>query len=94
MKQFTYTIKDINGMHARPAGKLATYAKRFAAEIRVKNGEREADGKRLLSLMALGALHGNELTFTFEGEDEAEACAALEHFCTENWGDGVAVNEY
>ncbi len=94
MKEFTYTVKDVNGMHARPAGKLATFAKRFSSEIRVKNGAREADGKRLLSLMALGALHGSVLTFSFVGADEEEACRELERFCIEAWGDGVAVNEY
>lgn len=81
MKEFTYIIEDPNGMHARPAGMLVTFAKRFGSDIRVKAGEKEADGKRLLSLMSLGAVHGTELTFRIFGEDEDSAATALEEFC-------------
>lgn len=89
MKEFFYTIKDPNGMHARPAGKLATFAKQFDAEIRVKYKDREADVKRLLSLMSLGAVCGGELHFCITGSDEEGAKEALEQFCNESWGSGV-----
>ena len=88
MKEFTYTIEDPNGMHARPAGKLAAYAKRFSSNIRVKTNEKEADGKRLLSLMSLGATHGTMLTFIISGEDEDAACEELKAYCREHWNDG------
>ena len=81
MKQFTYSIEDPNGMHARPAGALATFAKRFQSDVRVRAGEKEVDGKRLLALMSLGAIHGTELTFVITGEDEETAAAELERFC-------------
>ena len=83
MKEFTYTVKDKNGMHARPAGKLATFAKQFPCEIRVQCNEKEADCKRLLSLMSLGAICGSELHFTVTGEDEEDAARALEQYCRE-----------
>ena len=86
MKEFTYVIRDPNGMHARPAGRLATFAKQFGASIRVKAGEREADCKRLLSLMSLGAVCGTELHFLIDGTDEEEARVALEGFCKEVLG--------
>lgn len=87
MRDFIYRIEDPNGMHARPAGRLATYAKQFDAQIRVRMGEKEADVKRLLSLMSLGALHGTELHFFIEGSDEDEACRALEEYCEKTLGD-------
>ena len=88
MKTFRYTIKDANGMHARPAGKLATYAKQFSSQIRIKTEDKEADAKRLLALMSLGAVCGATLEFVITGEDEEEACAALERFCVESWEAG------
>ena len=88
MKEFTYVIQDKNGMHARPAGKLATFAKRFSSQVRVCCNEKEADGKRLLALMSLGATHGTTLNFSVTGEDEDDACRELEHFCKESWGTG------
>ncbi len=88
MKEFTYTVEDPNGMHARPAGRLATFAKQFSSQIRIRSGEREADAKRLLSLMSLGAVHGSTLFFFVTGDDEDEAGTALEKFCREEWGQG------
>ena len=81
MKQFTYCIEDPNGMHARPAGMLATFAKQFDSDIRVGANGKTADGKRLLSLMSLGAVHGTELTFCITGKDEETAADRIESFC-------------
>ena len=81
MKAFTYRIEDPNGLHARPAGQLATFAKRFSASIRISLGEKNADAKRLLSLMSLGARCGSTLTVQALGEDEEEAARALEELC-------------
>ena len=83
MKEFTYTIKDKNGLHARPAGKLATFAKQFSDDIRVRCNEKEADCKRLLSLMSLGAVCGSTLYFSITGDDEEAAARALEQYCNE-----------
>ena len=88
MKEFTYEIEDPNGMHARPAGRLATFSKQFSSQIRVRCGEREADAKRLLALMSLGATHGTTLFFFVSGDDENDAYEALMRFCREEWGSG------
>ena len=40
MVEFQYTVKDPNGIHARPAGELVKYAKKFASSITVKKGEK------------------------------------------------------
>jgi phosphocarrier protein len=85
MKTFTYRLEDENGLHARPAGVLATFAKRFGASVEIQLGEKRADAKRLLSLMTLGARHGDDLCFCISGEDEESAARALEVFCREEW---------
>ena len=88
MKQFNYRIEDPNGMHARPAGALATFAKQFLSDVRVRvtGHEKEADAKRLLSLMSLGAVTGSELLFSVSGEDEERAAPAIEEFCRAHLG--------
>ena len=78
MKTREVVITNASGLHARPAGQLATFAKRFSSDIRVKANGKEADGKRLLSLMSLGATHGTELCFCITGDDEEHAQTALE----------------
>lgn len=88
MKEFTYALQDPNGLHARPAGRLATFAKQFTSEILVTCGEKQADGKRLLALMTLGATNGSNLLFSISGEDEERACSSLEEFCKNNLNGG------
>lgn len=73
MKSFTFIIKDKNGLHARPAGLISATSKGFLSKITIKSGEKEADGKRLLSVMALGAKCGQTLEFTIDGVDEENA---------------------
>ncbi len=93
MKTFIYRIKDPNGLHARPAGKLATFAKQFQASVKIRANEKEADGKRLLSLMSLGAVFETELAFMIEGEDEEAAAEALEHFCVSGMNTSLEASE-
>lgn len=90
MREFTYLIQDVNGMHARPAGRLATYAKRFTSDVQVCANGKQADGKRLLALMSLGATRGSVLEFRVSGEDEEQASEALMQFCKENLNGGEA----
>lgn len=86
MKEFTYKIEQDNGLHARPAGALATTARKFKSDIKVRTNEREADAKRLLSLMGLGAVKGAELHFEINGDDEEDACKKLKSFCEGGFG--------
>lgn len=84
MKQFNYTIKDELGIHARPAGLLVREAAKFESSIKIKNGEKEADAKRLLNVMSLAVKRGNTVTVTADGSDEEEAVKALEAFFKQN----------
>ena len=56
-------------LHARPAADFVRTAMGFAASIQVAAGEREADAKSLLSVLALGAKGGTEIRLTASGED-------------------------
>ena len=78
MEQFTFEIKDKNGMHARPAGAVVNEAKKYKSDVTVIKNEKEANGKRLLSLMSLGAVCGSVITVRIIGEDEKEAKDGIE----------------
>ncbi len=84
MQTFRYTIKDVLGIHARPAGLLVKEASVFPCRITVTKDGKEADAKRILGLMGLGAKCGQELVITIEGEQEEEAAARLKVFLEEN----------
>lgn len=70
MKELIFEIKDKNGLHARPAGVLSEAARKYNCEITIKCDGKEANAKRLLSVMSLGATCGKELSITFDGADE------------------------
>ncbi len=71
MKSFHYVITDEVGLHARPAKNLVKELKSIeGAEITLQKGDKEADGKKLLPVMGLGARKGDEIIVKVEGEDE------------------------
>jgi len=77
MTQFTYTIKDPAGIHARPAGVLVKLANTFKSKITVLKDGKRGDLKRIFSIMALGAKQGETLMIQIEGEDEQQAKEAV-----------------
>jgi len=77
MKNFEYTIKDEHGIHARPATIIFKEAKKFNSKIMVGKGDKELEFKGLMSIMSLGVKQGETVKFSFEGDDEEEACNAI-----------------
>ena len=64
-------------LHARPAAQFVKAAMGFGSNVTVATGEREADAKSLLAVLALGARRGTELRLAAEGDDAAAAVEAL-----------------
>ena len=64
-------------LHARPAADFVRAAMRFPAEIWLGAGEREANAKSLLSILALGARRGTTLSLRAEGEHAEATVEAL-----------------
>jgi len=85
MKQFKYTVRDENGIHARPAGLLVREAQKFTSHIQVICADKTADLKRLFSVMGIGVKKGDQIIVTVSGEDEAIAARALEKFIKANF---------
>lgn len=85
MKQFTYTITDPVGIHARPAGLLAKAAKALDSTVTITKADgKSAAATKLMAVMGLGVKTGETITFTIEGGDEAASAAAMEQFCKDN----------
>ena len=85
MKQFTYTITDPLGIHARPAGMLAKEAKAFAdTTVTVTKDGVTVKASQLMKLMSLAVKQGNVVTVAAEGPDEDAAIAAMQKFFEAN----------
>lgn len=84
MKTFSYVIKDEQGIHARPAGELVKAAKGFASEIKIGKNGKMVDAKKIFGIMGLAAKKGDTVEFSFDGEDEEQACAEISAFMEAN----------
>lgn len=84
MREITYTIKDAQGIHARPAGLLVKKLKEFSSEPTLIKTGKSIDPRRMMVLMGLGIKCGEMITITFNGADEDLAAEALEAFLKEN----------
>ena len=84
MKKFEYTVKDPDGIHARPAGLLVKEAGKYACSISIEKGDKTADLKRIFSVMSLGVKGGETVTVTCDGADEQAAAAAILQLLEQN----------
>ena len=84
MLEKKYRIDDEMGLHARPAGLLVKMAAKYKCDIQLGTPAKMVNAKRIIGVMALTLKQGNEMTMTFNGEDEEDAAAATRAFLLEN----------
>ncbi|MFF8844342.1 HPr family phosphocarrier protein [Streptomyces sp. NPDC015127] len=76
MPQRTVVIGSRSGLHARPASLFVQAAARQPVKVTVaRDGQPPVDARSLLSVLALGAQHGEPLVLAAEGDG---ADAAIE----------------
>ena len=79
-------ITNPRGLHARAAAKLVEVASGYRSSVRVGQNKM-VDGKSILSLMMLAAVHGTELRIETKGADETEAINALVQLVKSGFGE-------
>jgi phosphocarrier protein HPr len=65
------------GLHARAAAKFVRCASAFSSTIQVERNGSRVNGKSIMGVMMLAASQGTTINVEVEGEDEADAFAAL-----------------
>lgn len=78
MIQRDVEIRNKLGLHARAAAKLVHTAARYKADIKIRKGDEEVDGKSILGILLLAAGRGSTVTLRADGEDERDALEAVE----------------
>ncbi len=71
-------IENELGLHARPSALFVKTTNRFKSNIAVEKGGESVNGKSIMGLMMLAAGKGTKLKIIAEGQDAAEAIAAIE----------------
>lgn len=72
-----YVIKDVLGIHMKPASNIAEVALSFRCAVTLCHDGHCVNGKSMLSVLSLGAKKGYEIEVCCDGEDEKEAFNAI-----------------
>ena len=85
MVRFSVEITVSGGLHARPASVLVNLLNQYRSSVKMIYNDKQANGKSILSVMALGVKTGDEMTFEVEGVDDQEAATALRSLFERNF---------
>ena len=72
------TVKNKQGLHARPAALFVQIANKFDSRITVKRHKEAVNGKSIMGILTLGAQKGSQIWIEIEGEDAQRAMQELE----------------
>jgi len=72
------TVKNGQGLHARPAALFVQVANKFDARITVRHDGEEVNGKSIMGILMLGAEKGSLIILEADGSDAEQALAELE----------------
>lgn len=73
-------IKNKAGLHTRPAATIVKLASKYKCEFFIYKDGLNINGKSIIGVMTLAAEMGSEITLTFDGPDEKEACDEIVDF--------------
>lgn len=73
----TLEIRNLYGLHMRPAMMFAELSATFESEIKVKSGDLEVDGKSVAEVMMLGLPNGAKMNVVASGADASRAIEAI-----------------
>ncbi len=77
MKEGSVVISNRVGLHARPAGLLVQTAAQFQSRIQLRCNDKTANARSIINVLKLGAVLGDTLSISAEGDDAEAAVQAL-----------------
>jgi phosphoenolpyruvate-protein phosphotransferase/dihydroxyacetone kinase phosphotransfer subunit len=89
-EEVVLTLKNLHGLHARPAARFVQTAASFKASIQVRNlttGKGPVSAKSLNSLATLGAVRDHQIVVSADGPDASQALQALRTLVEGNFGE-------
>ena len=70
MTERSFILKAEMGLHARPAAMLMVRMLHVRSTVEIICGDRRADGKDVMSIMAMNTTAGDEVIFRIYGPDD------------------------
>ena len=77
MEKKDFHIIAETGIHARPATMLVQAASKFSSDINIEFSGKSVNLKSIMGVMSLGVGQGADVTITADGDDAADAVAAI-----------------
>lgn len=71
------TIKNSQGLHARPAALFVQAASRYNSSVTIEKDGEKVNGKSIMGILTLGVQPGATIRLEVEGDDANEVFAEL-----------------
>ena len=72
-------IKNVQGLHARPAAIFVQIANTFDSAVRIEKDGEVVDGKSIIAILSLGISKGTKVKLILEGQDAKKAFLDLKN---------------
>ncbi|WP_413735834.1 dihydroxyacetone kinase phosphoryl donor subunit DhaM [Sodalis sp. RH21] len=89
-QRVSWTVLNPNGLHVRPAAKLAGALAPFQADLRLEKAGRGADPRSLNQLAALQIRQGDTISLLASGPQAAQALEAFSDLARQGFGEAIA----
>ena len=76
------TIKNPQGLHARPAALFVQIASKYDAAVNVSKDKERVSGKSIMGILTLGANQNSKIVIEVDGENAQQILQELERFLT------------
>jgi multiphosphoryl transfer protein len=80
-------VSNSSGLHARPAAVLASRAKQFGADIRLRRGDNDVNARSVVAIMGLEIACGDRIEIVASGSDADEAVRSLSRLILDGLGE-------
>ena len=89
MLEYSVTITNELGLHARAAAQLVRTANRFRCRVTIRRSDTgvTANAKSILSVLHIAAAVGVIISIIADGEDEIEAMTVIEKLFLDGFGE-------
>lgn len=71
------TLKNEEGLHARPATEIAKNANQYSCDIKFDVQGKEYNAKSVLNIMSAGIKNNTQIKIICDGKDEEQALAKI-----------------
>jgi phosphocarrier protein FPr len=83
-------VSNPSGLHARPAAVLASRAKQFTADIRLRRGDNDVNARSVVAIMGLEIARGDRIEIAASGPDADEAVRTLSQLVLDGLGEEIS----